>query len=122
MKILGFSRTKVSFEFEDTERKFFGKLLVLLDNMLAVSHLSVEEYAAVFGDEAEAVIEPFRARGQNVVLEYTAEEVDVLKRAINVALNSSYFEGRFKLLLGLSEHQAELLLDQMDEAVTRHAS
>ena len=115
---------RFSLEFDDTERKFFRKLLVLIDNMLAVSHLSVEEYTAVFGDEveAEAMIEPFRARGQSVLLEYTAEEVDVLKRAIDVALKSSYFERRFKLLLGLSEHQAKLLLNQLDEAVTKHAS
>ena len=112
---------RYSFEFNDTERKFFRKLLVLIDNMLAVSHLSVEEYTAVFGDEieAEAMIEPFRARGQSVLLEYTAEEVDVLKRATNVALKNSYFEERFKLLLGLTEPQVKLLLNRLNKATDK---
>ncbi len=111
---------RFSLEFSDTERKFFKKLFVLIDNLLAVSHLSVEEYTAVFGDDIEAdeMIALFRVRGQSVVLKYPdmAEEVEILKRAINVALRSSYFEGRFKLLLGLTESQAELLLNRLNKA------
>ena len=105
-----------SLEFDDTERKFFRKLLVLIDNMLAVSHLSVEEYTAVFGDEIEAeeIIALFRARGQGVVLRHPdmVEEVEILK--------SSYFEG-IKLLLGLTESQAELLLNRLNEATDKRS-
>ena len=85
--------------------------------MLLEEHLTVEEYTAIFGEDihkAEAMIAPFRTRG-SVVLEYWLEEVEILE-VVNVALKSSYFEGRFKLLLGLDERYAEALLEPLNEA------
>ena len=118
MNILNTSDNKVKLEFKDKERLFFRRLFVLVENMLATRNLSVEEHIAIFGEDinkAEEMIAPFRTRG-SVVLEYSPEEVEILEKAINVTLKSSYFEGRFKLLLGLDELQANGLLSQLSQA------
>ena len=115
MNILSTSDNKVKLEFKDKEQLFFRRLFVLIENMLATRNLSVEEHTAIFGEyinKAEEMIAPFRTRG-SVVLEYSPEEVEILEKAIDVALKSSYFEGRFKLLLGLDEARANRLLSQL---------
>ena len=111
------SEGRFRLEFGDKERLFFIRLFVLIENMLLEEHLTVEEHTAIFGEDihkAEAMIAPFRTRG-SVVLEYSLEEVEILE-VVDVALKSSYFEGRFKLLLGLDERYAETLLEQLNEA------
>ncbi len=118
MNALNLSGQIIRLELEDKERLFFRRLFVLIENMLLETHLSVEEHVAIFGENvnrAEEMVMPFRTRG-SVILEYSLEEVDMLEKAINVALKSSYFEDRFELLLGLDESRANVLLRQLAEA------
>lgn len=112
------SNHRLRLEFIDEERKFFRKLLVLIENMLLTSNLTIEEYDNTFGadaDKPEEIAELFKIRGA-VVLDYSAELIEILGKATVVSLKSSYFEGRFKLLLGLDEYQAKVLLKELNEA------